>query len=354
MLADHGPTVGGRRAQGHAAAAVPGAAGYGLAVPRSRTQRRRRLAVAAALPWALAAALRTTGAERGFPLVPALSFVPYAAATAVLPLAAAVRAGSRTGAVLSGAAGVALGGAVLSRAGGHPVAPPAGSQVLRVATVSLRLGLVPAAPVLDLVRRHDVDVLAVAELTPTAERALHHAGLDDLLPHRHVIPARPGVPPSASGGVWTRLPVLARGVLPGGFEQPWVRVSPGSGPEVEVTAIHTPPPSTSPSAVRAWTRDLAVLPGTEPGVLRVLAGDFNATLDHAAFRAVLRRGYADAARAAGRGLDWTWRPLRLPVPRLVLDHVLVDPRLAVAAVALEPVRGSDHRSVVVDLVVSAG
>ena len=85
-------------------------------------------------------------------------------------------------------------------------------------------------------------------------------------------------------------------------------------------------------------------------MLRVLAGDFNATLDHAALRAVVRRGYADAAWRAGRALAWTWRPLRLPFPRLGLDHVLVDPRIAVRAVELVRVRGSDHRAVVADLV----
>jgi endonuclease/exonuclease/phosphatase (EEP) superfamily protein YafD len=90
------------------------------------------------------------------------------------------------------------------------------------------------------------------------------------------------------------------------------------------------------------------IPGSGP--VRVLAGDFNATLDHAALRAVLRTGWADAAQRTGRGLSWTWRPLRLPWPRLVLDHVLVDPRIGVAAVALEPVPGSDHRALVADLV----
>jgi endonuclease/exonuclease/phosphatase (EEP) superfamily protein YafD len=82
----------------------------------------------------------------------------------------------------------------------------------------------------------------------------------------------------------------------------------------------------------------------------VLAGDFNATLDHAALRGVLRSGYADAAQQDGRGLTWTWRPLRLRFPRLSLDHVLVDPRIAVAAVDLVAVSGSDHRALVVDLV----
>jgi len=316
--------------------------------PSRRT--RRRLATVAALPWVAAAGLRITGTERGFPLVPALAFVPYAAATAVLPLAAAVRTGSRAGVLLSGAAGAALTGAVLSRAGGRPTAHPVDGDRLRVATVSMRLGLVPAAPVLDLVRRHKVDVLAVAELTPGAERALRAAGIEELLPHAHVLPARPGSIPSASGAVWTRRPVRSRGVTPGGFEQPWVRFATDGGPDVELTAVHAWPPSYSPEAVGQWTRDLAALPGTDDGVLRVLAGDFNATLDHAAFRAVLARGYADAARLAGRALDWTWHPLRWSVPRLGLDHVLVDPRIAVTSVELVPVRGSDHRAVVADLV----
>ncbi|MGY2083545.1 endonuclease/exonuclease/phosphatase family protein [Blastococcus sp. SYSU DS0539] len=309
-----------------------------------------RWGVGAALPWVTWAALRATGAERGFPLVPALAFTPYAAATAVLPLAAAVRARSRTGTLLAAAAGATLGTAVLAQRGQPPVRPAAAGTRLRIATVSLRLGLVPADPVVELVREHEVDVLAVQELTPDAHRRLTAAGLDRALPHAHVVPARPGSVVSASGGVWSRWPVTGRSVMPGGFEQPTVRLSGGDGPDVEITAIHSRPPSTSPSAVRGWAEDLAALPGPDPAVLRVLAGDFNATLDHAALRAVLGRGYRDAARAAGRGLLWTWRPLRLPLPRLALDHVLVDPRLAVTGCAAVPVAGSDHRSLVVDLV----
>jgi endonuclease/exonuclease/phosphatase (EEP) superfamily protein YafD len=102
--------------------------------------------------------------------------------------------------------------------------------------------------------------------------------------------------------------------------------------------------------VRTWESDLAALPAPGPEVLRVLAGDFNATLDHASLRAVLRRGWADAAQRAGRGLAWTWRPLRLPWPRLALDHQLVDPRISVAGVRFLHVAGSDHRALVVDLV----
>ena len=43
---------------------------------------------------------------------------------------------------------------------------------------------------------------------------------------------------------------------------------------------------------------------TSAGDVQILAGDFNATLDHRELRALLDRGYTDAADAAGDG----WRP----------------------------------------------
>jgi endonuclease/exonuclease/phosphatase family metal-dependent hydrolase len=309
---------------------------------------RRVPAPATALPWVVWAALRATGSERGFPLVPAMSFTPYAAATSVLPVAAAVAARSRTAGILAIGASAALAGSVLGRRGVRsPV--PAGPTV-RIATVSLRRGLVRPGPVIDLVRRLRVDVLSVQELTPRADRRLRAAGLDDLLPASHVIPARPGSAPSASGAVWTRVPATPAGAVEGSFEQPTLRLElPGARP-VELTAVHTWPPATSARSVRIWEDDLAALPAPDRRSLRVLAGDFNATLDHAALRAVLRRGWTDAAQRAGRGLSWTWRPLRLPGPRLALDHVLVDPRIGVAGVQLVHLAGSDHRALVVDLV----
>jgi endonuclease/exonuclease/phosphatase (EEP) superfamily protein YafD len=309
----------------------------------------RRLARVAALPWLALAALRVTGAERGFPLVPAMAFAPQAAATSVLPLAAALVTRSRRGAVASAVAGAALAAPVLAVRRPPRRSPALDGERLRVATVSLRLGRVPARPVLDLVCRYDVDVLSVQELTPPAEKRLLAAGLAELLPHAHVVPARPGAVPSASGAVWSSRPFAATDVVPGSFEQPGVRIARDSGPDVEIVAVHTMPPAVSAAQVRAWSADLAALPSPEPGVLRVLAGDFNATLDHAALRAVLARGYVDAARTAGRARAWTWRPLHAPFPRLTLDHVLVDPRIGVAALTLAAVRGSDHRALVAEL-----
>jgi hypothetical protein len=311
--------------------------------------------LALAAPWVAWAAVRLTGTERGFPLVPAMTFTPHAALTAVVPCGLALRTGSRTGALLAAGAGAALGAAVLGdRRRPRRSALPTGRR-LRVATVSLRLGLVPAASVLELVAAFDVDVLSVQELTPEAEKRLQAAGLSDLLPHAVVIPARPGSVPAASGAVWSRLPLRAAGAVPGGFEQPTVLIGGGpAGLDVELTAVHLTPPSASADLVRVWAADLAALPAPAAGVLRVLAGDFNASMDHAEFRRVLSRGYRDAARVTGRAMVWTWAPLRLRFPRLAIDHVLVDPRIGVAAVDVVAVGGSDHRALVAELVLPAG
>jgi endonuclease/exonuclease/phosphatase family metal-dependent hydrolase len=313
----------------------------------------RRLAAALTVPWATWAVLRATGGERGFPLVPALAFTPYAAATSVLPLAVAVRGRAPAAAGVAAVSAAVLGATVLGRAGRRRPPVDAGTRRLRLATVSLRVGEADPRAVVDLVADRAVDVLALQEVTPEADAALRAAGIGERLPHGHVVLARDGSPPGAGGALWSRWPLLQRCTVPGTFEQPAARPAVPGAPDVEVTAVHVTPPSTSPSAVAGWTADLARLPVPDPGVLRVLAGDFNATLDHAAFRRVLRGGYVDAAGLVGRALHATWTPLRFPQPRLTLDHLLLDPRVGVRSLSLARVPGSDHRALVADLALPA-
>lgn len=316
-------------------------------MPRSTSPLR---AAALAAPWAVWALLRATGSERGYPLVPAMAFTPYAAGTSLVPVVVAVRSRAWGTAAVAVGSAVTLGAAVLSRAGRRPAAVPPGTRRLRVATVSMRLGKADPRAVVELVTDHRIDVLALQEVTPEAEAALRAAGIGDLLPHAHVIAAGEGSPPGAGGALWSRLPVLERRSVPSGFQQPTVRLSVPGGPDVEVTAVHQTPPATSPRAVAGWTADLAALPAPGAGVLRILAGDFNATLDHQALRRVLASGHRDAAWAVGKALRATWTPLRSPQPRLTVDHVLVDPQIGVASVTLHRMPGSDHRAVVAELV----
>ena len=74
-------------------------------------------------------------------------------------------------------------------------------------------------------------------------------------------------------------------------------------PPVRVKAVHPAPPVNARRRARSGASALAALPGADGrGDVQILAGDFNATLDHAELRALLDRGYIDAADAVGEGL----------------------------------------------------
>lgn len=319
------------------------------AVSRRPPTHRRWTAIVFAVPWAAAAVLRSTGTERGFPLVPALAFTPYIAATSALPLAAALVSRSRGAAVLATASAAVLTAAMRRPTAPATPAPPPRGPRLRVVSANMLHGRADPAALVALAADRDADVLALMEVTPEAVSGLLAAGVADLLPAGHVVPAGEGQPAGAGGALWTRLEIRGRTVVPGRFGQPAALLTVPGAPDVELTAVHTHPPTSSPAQVASWVEDLRLLPDPEPGVLRVLAGDFNATPDHAAFRRLLGRGWVDAAAATGHARRATWWPMRVPHPRLTLDHVLVDPRIAVEGLQVVHVPGTDHRALVADL-----
>jgi len=308
-----------------------------------------RVALALTAPWAGFAALRALGAERGFPLVPALSFTPQAALGSALPVAAALLSRSRVVTALATGSALVLGATVLQRARPTPPVSAADGPLLRVVSLNTLHGRADAATVVALVREHDADVVALMEVTPEGVTSLVDAGIADLLPHGHVMPAGADQPPGSGGAIWTRLEVLQRTMVPGRFGQPSVRLTVPGALDVELTAVHTHPPLQGPARVADWEQDLRQLPDPEDGVLRVLTGDFNATPDHASFRRLLRSGWVDAARATGAGLRSTWSPVRGGRPRLTLDHVLVDERVTPQWLQVVHVPGSDHRALVAEV-----
>jgi endonuclease/exonuclease/phosphatase (EEP) superfamily protein YafD len=89
----------------------------------------------------------------------------------------------------------------------------------------------------------------------------------------------------------------------------------------------------------------------------VLAGDFNATMEHRGLRVLPAAGLVDAHDAAGHGLGLTW-PRRSfrgagrwpALPLMRLDHVFVPATLGVRSIRAAASAGSDHRRVIADLV----
>ena len=134
---------------------------------------------------------------------------------------------------------------------------------------------------------------------------LKQAGLGDLMP-QEVTEIRGG--PRGSG-IYSRFPLSEGPPLASVHAaQPTAVLELPGGEAVDLACVHPHPPKPPWSrGVARWREELAVLP--PPGELpRVVAGDFNATLDHALFRGVLRLGYADAALQAGNALAPTWGP----------------------------------------------
>jgi endonuclease/exonuclease/phosphatase family metal-dependent hydrolase len=180
----------------------------------------------------------------------------------------------------------------------------------------------------------------------------------------------------------------AMGVLPDTpFEMPTVRLLLGKGGAasvLEVTNVHAFPPVAGRAA--QWRSDLAALgrltaAGTAGGHL--LIGDFNATYDHAEFRAVLDGTVApggssvapgggegsdggkgpdsvgtlklvDVGTAAGRRLLPTWPMDGVPLPGIAIDHLVTSPRIASSGYAVHRVSGTDHAAVLATLEIPAG
>src|SRR5690349_17580506 len=176
---------------------------------------------------------------------------------------------------------------------------------------------------------------------------LDRVGARTAYPYRAVEPGE-----GASGtGVLSRLPVLGMDTTPDvtGHAEPEVRLDVRGAPPVRLKAVHPAPPVNAIAAPR-WQDALAALPGSDDrGDVRILAGDFNATLDHVELRRLLARGYTDAADAVGKGFVWTWPALPRRALPITIDHVLVDKRVEVERVEVVRVPRSDHRAIIATL-----
>jgi endonuclease/exonuclease/phosphatase (EEP) superfamily protein YafD len=307
-----------------------------------------RLAAADRVPWVRSAT------------APLLALTPAAAAAgwASVPL---VR--GRIARTVTALAAAALTATVLPRAVPRRQ-PTADGAVLRVLTQNMLIGRAPADALVALARATGTDVLFVQELTDEAAARLVQAGIGEVFPHQMIGHSDGG---THYTGIYARYP-LCGGEVPGdgnghrvGAGGPWAMRQQGarldlpSGRSVQLICAHIPPPKPPwlPRCAERWQAELGRLPppGTQPGDLPVvLAGDLNATMDHAPLRGVLRRGYRDAACEVGNGLVPTWGPEpHGHPPLLTIDHVLIGPGWAVLRTRVHRIPGIDHRALYAEL-----
>lgn len=296
------------------------------------------------------AAVRTLGLESGSPSVQLIAYTPYVALITAAVLAVGLVLRRWFAAAIALLTVVAFAAAVLPRAVGDGQGAAEGGSKLTVMSANLLRGEADADELVELVDRNGADILSVQELTPEAAIRLREAGLHELLPNR-VLNLRAD---TASAGIYARQPLQRlRRTSQGssGVPSPQAALRLRGGEPVELVAVHLTAP-TRPAQIERWRhgfRSLPLLDAQAPP--RILVGDFNATLDHDELRALRDSGYVDAAAATGDGLVPTWRSGRLLLPPLTIDHVLVDPRVRVNAVAVNDIEGSDHRAVTVKLTI---
>lgn len=305
------------------------------------------LLVVCAIAFVVAASVRLLGIDGTRYMIAATSLTPYVAVAGLLiGLFALLRKRWAVGLTMTILA-VVLVANVVPRA--FPDARPYGvGQQVRLMTANLFVGAADAEFVVREVKARGIDVLALQELTPEMVRDLERAGLDEVLPHR-VFLDEPG---GSGSGIASKYPLTQRNLAaPSTLRQASALVD-LPGKDIEVVSVHPMPPVIHPGP-EAWQRDMAGLPAPDStGVIRVLAGDFNATLDHVGLRRLLNKGYVDAADQVGKGLVHTWpSEIGFWPPPVTIDHVLVDTRCPVDTLDVLDLPGSDHRAVVTQFVV---
>ncbi|MEP6630577.1 MAG: endonuclease/exonuclease/phosphatase family protein [Lapillicoccus sp.] len=240
---------------------------------------------------------------------------------------------------------VSVGAGVIAVTALHPASASVtpGTHPVTVLSSNMEFGGADAGQLVAAVRERHADVAVFVELTPVAGSRLKAAGLETELPYAV---GRPEVG-TTGAMIWSRWPLtlLDEGRGTGGslFWEPYADVrSPAGG--FRVKAIHTRQPIVSASG---WRQDLKVIgdwqrsqPTTEP---LVLAGDFNASQAHPAFR-LMADGVVDAHRAAGLGWVRTWPQGRRVPPFVQLDHVL-ERGFDVLDAGVVGVAGTDHAAV---------
>jgi endonuclease/exonuclease/phosphatase (EEP) superfamily protein YafD len=230
----------------------------------------------------------------------------------------------------------------------HGAAVPQGPE-LRVVTANLLWDNADPLGAVRAVLAQDGDVLAVEEYTDAYRRLFDQEGVGARYPYR--IEAMGGGPEGTA--LFSRFPLSGAEPLRIGHHAVQASVS-VDGVKVTILAVH--PPAPWQANLGTWKRSMEAIHDraeTVDGPL-VVAGDFNATPYHSAFRQMLDGPLDDAAERLGDAWHLaTWRDHgRLP-PMAMIDHVLTTPGISPTDLSTVTTPGSDHRMVVVTLRLAA-
>ncbi|MEU1597566.1 endonuclease/exonuclease/phosphatase family protein [Streptomyces sp. NPDC005708] len=279
------------------------------------------------------------------PVPQLLAFLPWLLAPTALALLLALLARWRTGMLWAVLVLAAL--AWYSEPYGR-ADEPSGTPLaeLRVLTSNVEFGrgtdsLAPA------IRRERPDLVFVEECEYRCSATLQHAFGGPAGPY----PYRQAVEGAGSDGslILSRFPLKAAPGVPGTMGMPGA-VADVHGRAVRVQLAHPMPPL--PGQVSLWRHELgklrayAAAGGDTP---TIVAGDFNASQDHAAFRRILGTGLHDGARLADDARIPSWPARTAPPFGAQIDHVLLSRDFSVNSARFLDIADTDHRALIVDI-----
>ncbi|GAA3041609.1 endonuclease/exonuclease/phosphatase family protein [Streptomyces glomeratus] len=279
------------------------------------------------------------------PVPQLLAFLPWLLAPAALALLLALLVRWRTGLVWGVAVLAALAWLTEPYGGGGQ---PTGAALagFRVLTSNVEFGrgtasLVPA------IRREHPDVVFVEECEYRCSALLERAfgGTDGRYPYRRAVDG------AGSDGsvILSRFPLTVAPGVPGTMGMPGA-VADVHGHRVRLQLAHPMPPL--PGQLSVWRRELGELRayaadgGDAP---TILAGDFNASQDHAAFRRILATGLRDGARLADEARTPSWPARTAPLVGAQIDHVLLSRDFSARSAHFLALADTDHRALVLDV-----
>jgi endonuclease/exonuclease/phosphatase (EEP) superfamily protein YafD len=241
-----------------------------------------------------------------------------------------------------------------AQAGG---APGAGTPTMTVLSWNLEMGSRAPSLSVEGIAAHDVDLVALQELTPAVATAIEaDPTLRARYPYR-ILEAKDG---TAGLGLLAKHPLIV-----GGSEREPLILRAGllldDGRTIAVMDVHPYPPGVALAGrlpvgldTRRRDEDLSVIAAradAAPLAAALVIGDLNATPTEAGF-GIPDRWLTDAHEAVGSGPGFTWRPGALEglgVGLLRIDHVLTGPWLTPLATSVDCSLPGDHCRLLVTL-----
>ncbi|MFI1394367.1 endonuclease/exonuclease/phosphatase family protein [Streptomyces sp. NPDC020681] len=280
------------------------------------------------------------------PVPQLLAFLPWLLAPAGFALLLALLARWRTGMVWAVAVLAVTGWFVRPYDTGLTDDPP-GPVVgrLKVLTSNVEFGNATEG-LLATLRSERPDIVFVQECASSCSKALAAKVSAADYPYRKVVEGD-----WASGSaILSKHPLRTAAGIESRLAMPGA-VAVVAGRQVNLQLAHPLPPV--PAGIADWNRELGrvrVYAAGVKGSPTILAGDFNATQDHAAFRRVLDAGdLRDSATLVGASRTPSWpAEVRRPLGAQI-DHVLVSEDFSVRRARFLQLADTDHRALLVRL-----